>query len=75
MTEKVSVFEFKCVEGDNKYRKLKLFGKRETMNKYINEFIENKLAEGWERNEFGEYCKGNSEKYIIDIDENKTVHY
>ncbi len=58
----INVFKFECLEGDNSFKKEEFFGRPELMNAYINEFIQGKLSEGWQRNENGEYCCGNSEK-------------
>lgn len=73
--EKVCVFVFKCLEGDRKFEKIKLFGKKDKMNSYITEFLENKFSEGWSRDKNSdEYVFSNSERYaVVTID--KQVHY
>ncbi len=71
--EKVYVFTFECLEGDNKFKKMKVFGREEKMNDYISEFLENKFNEGWTRDK-DEYCFANSERYAV-VAEHKYVHY
>lgn len=70
---RINVFKFECLEGDNSFKKEEYFGRPELMNEYINEFVREKLTEGWTRNEKGEYCCGNSEKYAI-ITQERMVH-
>ena len=72
-TDRINVFIFKCLEGDNRHEKMKLFKKQDSMETYINEFIENKFAEGWKRDENGEYYLGMHEKYAV-IELDKKVH-
>jgi endonuclease/exonuclease/phosphatase family metal-dependent hydrolase len=63
---RINVFKFECLEGDNSFKKEEYFGRPELMNEYINEFVREKLTEGWTRNEKGEYAYGDMPHGTID---------
>ncbi len=74
--EKVYTLVFKCLEGSSEHEKLKIFGRKEKLNEYATEFIQNKFNEGWhaDSEKQGEYVLNDSERYQL-VTLEKQVHF
>ena len=74
--EKVYTLVFRCLEGSSEHEKLKIFGRKEKLNQYATEVLQNKFNEGWhaDSEKRGEYVLNNSERYQL-VTLEKQVHF